>query len=82
MTIPKLDPKALRKDYDRLQKNLEIIERNFTKIQLCAPLGISRKTWNRRIKNPENLTYRELRTISRVSGVDFDNLVSGEVKLI
>lgn len=79
---PKIDPKVLRKDYDRLQKNLEIIGRNFTKIQICTLLGISKSTWNNRIKNPENLTYRELRAISRVSGVDFNNLVSGEVKLI
>lgn len=79
--IPKLDPKALRKDYDRLQKNLEIIGRNFTKIQLSALLGISKSTWHNRIKNPEKFTYAELRAISRVSSVDFETIVTGDVHL-
>lgn len=80
--MPKLDPKALRKDYDRLERNLRKIEKSLTAIRLCELLGISRSTWHKRLKNPENLTYGELRAISRVSGVDFNNLVSGEVKFI
>lgn len=80
--MPKLDPKALRKDYDRLERNLRKIEKSLTAIRLCELLGISRSTWHKRLKSPENLTYGELRAISRVSGVDFNNLVSGEVKFI
>lgn len=79
--IPKLDPKSLRKDYDRLQKNLEIIGRQFTKIQLSALLGISQTTLYRNMKNPEKFTYAELRAISRVSGVDFETIVTGDVHL-
>lgn len=79
--MPKLDPKALRKDYNRLTRNLRKIEKSLTAIRLCELLGISRSTWYKRLKNPENLTYGELRAISRVSGADFDSLVSGEVKL-
>lgn len=79
--MPKLDPKALRKDYDRLKKNLEIIGRNFSKIQLATLLGISRATWHRRIKAPENFTYAELKAISRASGVDFETIVTGDVHL-
>ena len=80
--MPKIDAQLLRADYNHLKRNLRKIEKSLTAIRLCELLGISRKTWYNRLKKPENLTYGELRAISRVSGVDFDILVSGEVKLI
>lgn len=77
----KVDAQLLRLDYNRLKRNLRKIEKSLTAIRLCELLGISHSTWYNRLKSPENLTYGELRAISRVSGADFDSLVSGEVKL-
>lgn len=73
----------VRKDHQRLLHNLRLIQKNFGCKELCSLLGISKNTWINRMKEPwARLSYDNLRSIARYTGIDFIQLVDGEIKLM
>lgn len=71
-----------QRDHQRLLANLQILQKNYTKLALCELLGISQMTWNNRMKEPWRLfSYDDFKAMADYCEVDFTQLMEGTLKL-
>lgn len=72
----------VRKDHERLMQNMRLIQRNYSVQELADVIGVSKNTWQARMKEPWRLfSYDDFRLIARYCNVDFVHIVDGTIGL-
>lgn len=72
----------VRKDHQRLQENLRLLQKVHTAARLTEVLGISEKTWQNRMKAPwKHFSYDDFRMLSKYCRVDFSQLLDGTLTI-
>ena len=72
----------IRKDHQRLLRNLSLLQRVYTQKELTAVIGVSKNTWKAKMAEPwRKFSYDDLRAIAKYCGVDFVSLIDGEIKI-
>lgn len=81
LTQKQREEERLRKDNERLHKNLELIEGGRSSREMGAIIGMSAASYCKRRKSPEILTYEEIRKLCRNRGVSVASFCDGKLKL-
>ena len=73
-----------QKDHDRLVANLLIIQNSKQKnnAQMGEILGISSSAYSARKREPEKLTYAEIKRLCKYAKIEVATFVSEQLKLI
>ena len=71
-----------QKDHQRLKKNLELIQKQYTVSELSDLLGIHPNSWTNRMKEPwRKFSYDDFRAISSYCKIEFSQLMEGTLKI-
>lgn len=71
-----------QKEADRLRSNMEAVQRKRTNSEMSLIIGRSSPTtWGKRLKDPENMTLREVRLLCKYLKVDRGKFVDGLLEL-
>lgn len=79
--MPKVALTDRQKDFQRLAYNLKLLQGGRSKQEMADLLGCSLSTYVRRMRNPEELTYEEIKRLCDFSKVDMQNFVCGQLKI-
>lgn len=73
-----------QKDHERLVENLLLIQKGKQKNneQMGMILGISSSAYSARKKEPEKLSYAEIKKLCNYAKVDVATFVSGSLKIV
>jgi hypothetical protein len=72
--------KDVRRDHERLIKNLVFLQRLYTAKALAICIGVNVTTWGRKMKEPwRAFSYDDLRMISAYCDIPLEKLICGEV---
>lgn len=79
--MPKLKRTDAQKDRERMRRNLKILQtlENKTSDDMGLIINKSHGTWNNRLKNPDSLTWGEIRTLCTRFNVDIAVFCAGEI---
>lgn len=83
--MPKIRPlTSAERDRVRVSENLKTIQGGHRKTdeEMSKILGCSKPTYRNRIKNPDNMTAKEIRNICLKFNISAENLVNGVVKVV
>lgn len=82
--MPKVCLSEKQKDHERLVSNLLLIQNSKQKnnAQMGEILGISSSTYSVRKKEPEKLTYAEIKKLCKYAKIDVTAFVSEQLKII
>ena len=80
--MPKIHLTEKEKDHARLIDNLRMIQGRRSNEDMARILGISRSTYIRKAKNPEALTYKELKRLCDFTRVDIASFVSRKLRVM
>ncbi len=82
--MPKVCLSEKQKDHDRLVANLLLIQNSKRKnnAQMGEILGISSSAYSARKKEPEKLTYAEIKKLCGYAKIDVAVFVSEQLKVI
>ena len=79
--MPKVYLTEKQKDCSRLKDNLKLIQGNRTCEQMGIIIGGSYKKYQRRLKNPESLTYEEIKRLCDFFKIDIAAFCGGTLKI-
>lgn len=79
--MPKVYLTDKQKDCSRLKDNLKLIQGNRTCEQMGVIIGGSYRKYQRRLKNPESLTYEEIKRICDFFKIDIAAFCGGTLKI-
>lgn len=79
--MPKVYLTEKQKDNSRLKENLKLIQGRNTAEQMGVIIGGSERTFYRRMKNPESLTYKEIKRLCDFFKVDISTFCGGSLKI-
>ena len=79
--MPKVYLTDKQKDISRLKENLKLMQGQMTFEQMGVIIGGSKATFSRRMKNPESLTYKEIKRLCDYFKVDISSFCVGTLKL-
>lgn len=75
--------KDVRKDHERLLKNLKLLQKLYSAQELMNACGIKRATWFNKMREPwRQFSYDEFRAIAIYCGVSLETLLEGDVRVI
>lgn len=80
--MPKLKPTEAQKDRERMRRNLRLLQQltaNSTSEDMGKLINRSHTTWDNRIRNPDSLTWGEIRTLCTKFKVDTAKFCAGEL---
>lgn len=82
--MPRVCLSEKQKDHDRLVANLLLIQNSKQKnnAQMGEILGISSSAYSARKREPERLTYNEIKKLCKYAKVDVAAFVSEQLKVI
>ena len=80
--MPKVHLTEKQKDHDRLIDNLRLIQGRRSNEDMATILGVSRSTYIRKVKQPESLTYQEIKRLCDFTRVDIASFVSGKLRVM
>lgn len=79
--MPKVYLTDKQKDISRLKDNLKLIQGQRTFEQMGVIIGGSKATFSRRMKNPDTLTYKEIKRLCDFFKVDISTFCGGSLKI-
>lgn len=81
--MPKVCLSEKQKDHERLISNLLLIQssKQRTNAQMGQVLGISSSAYSNRKRNPEKMTYKEIKRLCDYAKVDISTFICGYLKL-
>ena len=79
--MPKVYLSEKQKDCSRLKDNLKLIQGNRTCEQMGVIIGGSKATFQRRMKNPESLTYEEIKRLCDFFQIDIAAFCGNKLKI-
>ena len=79
--MPKVYLTDKQKDISRLKDNLKLIQGQKTFEQMGVIIGGSKGTYSRRMKNPDTLTYKEIKRLCDFFKVDISTFCGGSLKI-
>ena len=79
--MPKVYITEKQKDCSRLKDNLKLIQGNRTCEQMGVIIGGSYRKYQRRLQNPESLTYEEIKRICDFFKIDIAAFCGGTLKI-
>ena len=79
--MPKVYLTDKQKDISRLKDNLKLIQGQKTFEQMGVIIGGSKVTYSRRMKNPDTLTYKEIKRLCDFFKVDISTFCGGSLKI-
>lgn len=79
--MPKVYLTDNQKDISRLKDNLKLIQGQRTFEQMGVIIGGSKATFSRRMKNPDTLTYKEIKRLCDFFKVDISTFCGGSLKI-
>ena len=79
--MPKVYLTDKQKDISRLKDNLKLIQGQRTFEQMGVIIGGSKATYSRRMKNPDTLTYKEIKRLCDFFKVDISTFCGGSLKI-
>lgn len=79
--MPKVFISEKQKDCSRLQDNLKLIRGNRTNEQMGVIIGCSRDTFTRKLRNPEKLTYKDIKRLCDFFHVDIAAFCKDKLKI-
>ena len=80
--MPKVYLTDKEKDHARLIDNLRLIQGRRSNEDMATILGVSRSTYIRKVKQPESLTYQEIKRLCDFTRVDIASFVSGKLRVM
>ena len=80
-TMPKVFLTETQKDYNRLKENLELLKGNRSCKEMGVIIGSSQWTFQNRMKNPESLTYEEIKRLCDFFKIDIGAFVGRKLKI-
>lgn len=79
--MPKAQLTERQKDFQRLARNLVLLQAGRSNKEMAELLGCSEPTYNRRKKKPEEMTYSEIKRLCDFAKIDMQNFVCGQLKI-
>lgn len=79
--MPKVYLSEKQKDCSRLKENLKLLKGERTCEQMGVIIGGSYRTFQRRLQNPESLTYEEIKRLCDFFKIDIAAFCSGTLKI-
>ena len=79
--MPKVFLTEKQKDCSRLKENLKLLKGNRSCEEMGVIIGISQWTFQNRLKNPESLTYEEIKRLCDYFHIDIAAFCSGTLKI-
>lgn len=79
--MPKVSLTDRQKDFQRLGYNLKLLQGGRSAKEMAALLGCSQSTYYTRLKEPEKLTYEEIKRLCDYSRVDIQSFLCGTLKI-
>lgn len=79
--MPKVYLSEKQKDISRLHDNLKLIIGNRNLEEMGVIIGGSKSTFQRRMKNPESLTYEEIKRLCDFFKIDIAAFCGGTLKI-
>ncbi len=79
--MPKLKPSEEQKDRERMHRNLKALQniKDSTSADMGKIINRSHTTWDNRLKNPDSLTWCEIRKLCEKYNVDGVKFCFGEL---
>ena len=79
--MPKVALTERQKDFQRLAYNLKMLQGGRSAKEMAALLGCSMSTYYTRLKEPEKLTYEEIKRLCDFARVDMQSFLCGTLKI-
>lgn len=79
--MPKVFLTEKQKDISRLYENLKLIQGATSNDDMGVIIGGSKRTYERRVKNPESLTYQEIKRLCDHFHIDIAAFCSSKLKI-
>ena len=79
--MPKVFLTEKQKDCSRLKENLKLLKGNRSCEEMGVIIGSSQWTFQNRMKNPESLTYEEIKRICDFFKIDIATFCGGTLKI-
>ncbi len=79
--MPKVYLSEKQKDISRLSDNLKLIQGTKDCRQMGSIIGVCAATYQKRKKNPESLTYKEIKRLCDFFKVDISTFCGGSLKI-
>lgn len=79
--MPKSHFQEVREDYERLRRNLSLMQGTLTNAEMGKIIGVSNVTFGARKKNPGSLTVDEIRLLCNRFHVDRAKFLTEELRL-
>lgn len=77
-----MDAREIKSNHERLLRNLKILQTFYSREELARAIGVSKNTWNNRMKEPWRLFgIDDFRCIASYCRIDFVKLVDGEINI-
>ena len=78
--MPKVALTERQKDFQRLAYNLKMLQGGRSVKEMAALLGCSQSTYYTRLKEPEKLTYEEIKRLCDFAGVNIQTFLCGTLR--